>query len=205
MPANHWQAEDRAYRIGQTRAVNVTYMVAEDTVDLFVRSTLVAKAELIEAVVEGKGGVVPNGDLLRDLEQLISSLSPGIATLSDAESGEDAVDRLLREVCEAVRRGESAAGEESDGTVRSALHQLPEEAVMALARALMSPPVTRYRAASGSKPGESHLLEVSSGDVTCSCRGFEYRGACSHSRSLKAALVTKKPLPATITVKVSDV
>jgi SWI/SNF-related matrix-associated actin-dependent regulator 1 of chromatin subfamily A len=37
VPANHWQAEDRAYRIGQTRTVNVTYMVAADTIDDFVQ------------------------------------------------------------------------------------------------------------------------------------------------------------------------
>ena len=28
VPANHWQAEDRAYRIGQTGTVNVTYFAA---------------------------------------------------------------------------------------------------------------------------------------------------------------------------------
>ena len=37
VPAHHWQAEDRAYRIGQTNTVNVTYMVATDTVDAFVQ------------------------------------------------------------------------------------------------------------------------------------------------------------------------
>ena len=33
VPANHWQAEDRAYRIGQDRTVNVSYLVAAGTVD----------------------------------------------------------------------------------------------------------------------------------------------------------------------------
>ena len=54
VPANHWQAEDRAYRIGQTRTVNVTYMVAADTIDDFVQSVLEKKAALVSAVVDGK-------------------------------------------------------------------------------------------------------------------------------------------------------
>src|SRR5262245_36088957 len=40
VPTNHWQAEDRAYRIGQTRTVNVTYFVARDTIDNFVQAVL---------------------------------------------------------------------------------------------------------------------------------------------------------------------
>jgi len=33
--------------------------------------------------------------------------------------------------------------------------------------------------------------------VSCDCRGFQYRGVCNHSRTLKAALVGgKKALPA---------
>jgi SNF2 family DNA or RNA helicase len=52
-PANHWQAEDRAYRIGQTGTVNVSYLVARNTVDEFVARVLAVKTGLIDAVVEG--------------------------------------------------------------------------------------------------------------------------------------------------------
>src|SRR5262245_46971005 len=47
VPANHWQAEDRAYRIGQTRTVNVTYFIARDTLDAFVQTVLETKAARI--------------------------------------------------------------------------------------------------------------------------------------------------------------
>ncbi|HEX4935145.1 MAG TPA: DEAD/DEAH box helicase, partial [Gemmatimonadaceae bacterium] len=59
VPANHWQAEDRAYRIGQTQTVNVTYLVAAGTIDDFVRSVLEVKADLVQAVVEGGGDDAP--------------------------------------------------------------------------------------------------------------------------------------------------
>jgi hypothetical protein len=29
-----------------------------------------------------------------------------------------------------------------------------------------------------------YVLDVDGGDVTCTCPGFEYRGACSHAREL---------------------
>ena len=53
VPANHWQAEDRAYRIGQTGAVNVTYLTAGGTVDEFVEHALQTKAALVDAVIDG--------------------------------------------------------------------------------------------------------------------------------------------------------
>ena len=73
---------------------------------------------------------------------------------------------------------------------------LSEEALLALARVLSGPRSTIYRATSKSDPSKSYTLTVDGGDVACSCPGFEYRGACSHSRELKAALVGNKPLPA---------
>ena len=70
VPANHWQAEDRAYRIGQTRTVNVTYMIASNTIDDFVQSVLQRKGALVSAVVDGKA-LVPNesGDVLDELQR----------------------------------------------------------------------------------------------------------------------------------------
>ena len=54
VPANHWQAEDRTHRIGQTGTVNVTYMIARDTLEEFVRAILETKARIVDDVVEGK-------------------------------------------------------------------------------------------------------------------------------------------------------
>ena len=193
VPANHWQAEDRAYRIGQTGTVNVTYFAGEGTVDEFVSHALKVKASLIEAVVEGTGAVPMHADLLTELESLLGGLSPSIATLTDAESGEDAVDRLLREVTQTMATKEAPTEQRA---AREALRQLPADAILALARVLSGPTTQRYRVSSSSKPGRFYLLDADGGDVTCTCPGFEYRGACSHARELKAALMAGDPLPA---------
>lgn len=65
----------------------------------------------------------------------------------------------------------------------------------ALARVLAGPQTQAYECRSASSPGKAYRLEVDSGDVTCTCPGFEYRGACSHSRTLKAALAKGDSLP----------
>ena len=72
VPANHWQAEDRAYRIGQTRTVNVTYMVAANTIDDFVQGVLERKGALVSAVVEGKA-LAPGaaGNVLEELQRAV--------------------------------------------------------------------------------------------------------------------------------------
>jgi SWI/SNF-related matrix-associated actin-dependent regulator 1 of chromatin subfamily A len=192
VPANHWQAEDRAYRIGQRGSVNVTYFAASGTIDEFVAHVLRVKSALIEAVVEGRGPVPESGDLLADLESLVRALSPNIASLDDAESGEDPVDRLLREVTRAVAEGDEP---EESRVRRDALRQLPVEALRALARVLAGPIRLRYRVASSSRPGAFYSLDVDGGDVRCDCPGFGYRGACSHARILKRTLALGGPAP----------
>jgi SNF2 family DNA or RNA helicase len=51
VPANHWQAEDPEYRVGQTGTVNVSYLVAAGTIDEFAQCALATTAALIEAVM----------------------------------------------------------------------------------------------------------------------------------------------------------
>jgi hypothetical protein len=194
VPANHWQAEDRAYRIGQTRTVNVTYMVAADTIDDFVQGVLEKKAALVRAVVDGKA-LAPDlsGDVLDELQRALRAVSSGMADSPDAINDEDLVDRLLRQARLDLEANRSlGAGAE----VRT-----PEEtaalkrALESLAKALTAPPVERYRFASTTQPGVEYELTIDGADVICSCRGFEYRGQCRHARDLKATLAEGQPVP----------
>lgn len=50
VPANHAQAEDRAYRIGQKNAVTVTYIHATDTLDDDLQDVILGKAAVIGRV-----------------------------------------------------------------------------------------------------------------------------------------------------------
>jgi hypothetical protein len=55
------QAEDRAYRMGQTERVTVEYMLADGTLDVFIADPLEAKLRLIHAV---EADVAPNASVL---------------------------------------------------------------------------------------------------------------------------------------------
>ena len=107
VPANHWQAEDRAYRIGQTRTVNVTYMVAADTMDDFVQSVLEKKGALVEAVVDGKA-LAPDlsGDVLDELQRALRAVSSGFADSPHALEDERS-DRAVAQAGSPGDRGQS--------------------------------------------------------------------------------------------------
>ncbi|MGC8884857.1 MAG: SNF2-related protein [Bryobacteraceae bacterium] len=193
VPANHWQAEDRAYRIGQTATVNVTYMIAPNTLDEFVSSVLRTKAALVEAVVEGGPVAGATRDVLAELEQALARLSPRLADLSPGELTPEEAARLLREAADAIVADTAF----SDGSPQTSQPvEGIEEAIRLLAEVLAGGRARRWRIQSSSKPGVSYLLEADdSGDVTCSCPGFQYRGQCSHARDLKQRLVRGGPLP----------
>jgi len=194
VPANHWQAEDRAYRIGQTRTVNVTYMVAADTIDDFVQTVLEKKGALVSAVVDGKA-LAPDlsGDVLDELQRALRAVSSGLADAPQAKDDEDLVDRLLRQARQDLEANRSP---QAGAPVRT-----PEEtealrrALESLARALTAPPIERYRFASTTQPGVEYELTIDGADVICNCRGFEYRGQCRHARDLKTALAAGQPVP----------
>ena len=192
VPANHWQAEDRAYRIGQTQTVNVHYLVGVGTVEEFVQAVLERKAALVEAVVEGRAAKF-GGGVLEELERLIALMSPRLASVRDADLSAEDAEQVLTEA-RALLRAERTEPEGAGGPKGDPV--LMERALSMLKDVLAGPRSQRFRVTSNSRPGAFYDLEVIGGDVLCSCPGFEYRGACSHARKLKAALAGGSRLPA---------
>jgi SWI/SNF-related matrix-associated actin-dependent regulator of chromatin subfamily A-like protein 1 len=197
VPSNHWQAEDRAYRIGQTNTVHVTYVKAGGTVDDFVGTLLETKAAIIGAVVEGRAlqDGVADGSVLDELQRLLSALSPHLADTRLEDLDEEDVARLLREAAAALERKQTS---DAAGVVtRRSESEAMRHALALLEQALSAPSATRYTVASSSRPGQQYTLEVDGADeVTCGCPGFGYRGQCSHARTLKTAMARGAALPA---------
>ena len=192
VPANHWQAEDRAYRIGQIGTVNVTYMIARGTVDEFVKTVLETKAALMDSLVEGKllipgedGALEP--DVLSELKRMMNALSVHTADVEETELLgvlQKASDAYLEENAVHLRE-----------ETRAQLRPYSEEAIRTLAEVLAGPERQVYHAESSSQKGKSYTLEVVGVDITCDCPGFTHRGSCRHVRPLKSALVAGNPLP----------
>lgn len=191
VPANHWQAEDRTHRIGQHGSVNVTYMVARETLETFVRVVLENKTRLVDEVVEGRAlGDDMASDVLAELRRLVAHLNAGQAA---AEVDAATAEAWLRQATERYL-------EERAGALPEPAHQqlrpAAEAAVRALAAALAGPEQTVYLVPSASNPKQRYRLEVLGADIACDCPGFAYRGMCRHARALKEALASGQPLPA---------
>ena len=186
VPVNHWQAEDRAYRIGQQQAVNVTYMVGSNTIDEFVKTVLETKSTLIDQLVEGNA--LPE-DFQRDVMDELRRVMEVLPELPTSAMDEQQVAELLREAGTAFVAAQPAVESEAKSRLPSA------EAVRVLARVLAGPKRALYRVDSSSKPGAFYELEVEGNDISCNCKGFSYRGICQHARALKEALVKGDGLP----------
>jgi SWI/SNF-related matrix-associated actin-dependent regulator 1 of chromatin subfamily A len=195
VPTNHWQAEDRAYRIGQTRTVNVTYFVAQNTIDDFVHAVLETKAALVGAIVEGEAiaeGV--GGDVLDELQRALHSLSSG---LTDADGIEDeVVGRLVKEASEDFRARHTIDQSRRAGLRSATDVEAFKRVLERLVKVLSGSPSKRFRIASTSHKGLEYEIVVDHADVTCTCPGFEYRGQCRHARDVKAALASGQDVPA---------
>ena len=189
VPANHWQAEDRAYRMGQTRTVNVTYVVGVNTIDEFVQAVLETKAALVRSVVEGEALAGESGGaVLEELERAVAAMSPGLADARGDGQDQDVINELVRAATEQWRNAHAATrGGEARAADPAALRSL-RAALEMLARVLAGPRAKRFRIASSSKPGSHYFIDVDGSDVVCSCPGFEYRGQCRHARDVKSAL-----------------
>ena len=194
VPANHWQAEDRAHRIGQTNTVNVTYMVARKTLEEFVRTVLDTKARLVDEVVEGRAlGAAMEGDVLAELRRMVAHFGDAFSTTRHDPADAAAMEDLLRQASDQYLRDNA---EQLSVRARRELKPVSESAIRALAAALAGPERVVYVIGSASDPKKRYRLEVDGADVACDCKGFSYRGMCRHARDLKDALATGKPLPA---------
>lgn len=119
VPGNHWQAEDRACRIGQRGTVNVHYLVARGTVDEFVAALLETRTALFSAVVEGRAlAADADGDLLTALEAALAAIAPGRIDAGEPTLADTELDALLQAATRHVRetaRGRLDAGRERAG------------------------------------------------------------------------------------------
>lgn len=202
VPAHHWQAEDRAYRIGQTKTVNVTYMVATDTVDAFVQEALAVKTKMVEAVVDGKHhGQLGESDILQDLGSALRQLSPGLSDASVIESddpkqrNQDWAKRVLQAAGEELRnqfgKRESSKPEKDSEPVQGTQPSLTPEILRSLAQAITGPQVRQFEFPSSRDPSTKYVVSVSGGDIDCTCPGFQYRGTCRHVLEVKNKLALK--------------
>ena len=201
VPANHWQAEDRAYRIGQTRTVNVTYFMARDTIDDFVQAVLETKAALVRTIVEGEA-LAPGsgGDVVDELQRVIHAIAAGGDMAGSHGDDDELIPRLLRRASEEFRASHDTGPQRRAAAVHGEREvQALARALEALAKVLSGPSARRFRIPSTSHKGVDYEVVVVDADVTCSCPGFEYRGQCRHARDVKAALAAGQSVPARYT------
>jgi hypothetical protein len=157
VPANHLQAEDRAYRLGQTDRVTVEYMFAHGTLDVFIAELLEAKLRLISTIESEEA---PNASVLDELYARLRSLGPALLQESKAlQATGEARDRL-----EALAK--SGGGPQ------------------AVDAPLLSAGVHEFR--SSRDPSKAYRVTFgSAGHLECTCEGFRWRGNCKHVREVR--------------------
>lgn len=157
VPGNHWQAEDRIYRIGQHRPAFVTYLFAPGTLDDLVATLLEAKARAI-GVLEAEAA--ENASLVQQVVEAALKGEHPTFTSHDAARGSAARSvGLLEETLDLFARARRGLG----------AVEVPDQ---------------EFQLPSRSRPGKFHTVHVSNGVARCDCEGFQYRGNCSHAREI---------------------
>jgi SWI/SNF-related matrix-associated actin-dependent regulator 1 of chromatin subfamily A len=157
VPANHLQAEDRAYRMGQKERVTVEYFVADRTLDGYIGRLMDTKLALISAVESDQ---LPDSSLLNDLYANLANLAPALMQENRALATEGDAAKRIEQLAASVPKQESASP-----IVATGMWEFPS-----------SRDASRmYRVTFGR-----------AGHLECTCEGFGWRGECSHVRKVRA-------------------
>ena len=161
VPANHAQAEDRCYRLGQTKRVTVEYFHADGTLDNYISQLLEAKISLIGAV---EADTLPDNSIFKQVEADLRRLAPALieeVRLARTKRDEASEIDSARSIESLEKRWASKTGEKDAGAPLQASGQWEFKSER--------DPAQVYRVTFGR-----------AGHLECTCKGFEFRGNCKH-------------------------
>jgi hypothetical protein len=157
VPANHAQAEDRCYRLGQKNPVTVEYFLAAGTLDTYIAELLEQKIKLIASVESDE---VPDGGILTEIQDGLRRLGPALMVEARAAM--------------------------ATGDVALRIEKLAAATPLSKANNAPLAETGQWEFSSSRDPSASYLVTYGrAGHLECSCPGFSWRGNCKHVRKVR--------------------
>ncbi len=157
VPANHLQAEDRTYRLGQKARVTVEYFVADRTLDGYIARLMDRKLALISAVESDE---LPDPGLLNQLYADLANLAPALLQENRALATEGDAAQRIEHLAASIPKPDAKTPITETGQWEFPSSRDPNKL---------------YRVTFGR-----------AGHLECTCEGFGWRGECSHVRKVRA-------------------